>query len=326
VYVAHSSDSAYTINSKLSAGLDVVLQPGRYFLDESLKLNKAGQVLLGIGMATLISNKGNACVEVGDASGIRVAGLLLEAGYHQADNLLKWGTRNSGDSNSPGVMSDVFARVGGTNNSSHSQVSAKRMVQVNSAQVLIDHTWLWRADHDVGGYVKYSRNWVDNGLQVNGDDVKAYGLFSEHALGDLVQWNGNYGETYFYQSELPYDVTQDNYANKKFKAYYVDPSVTHHKGYGLGVYSYFRDHTVWMESGIRAPSGRDIHFENSLTVFLSGNGGIKHIVNEEGYQAQRGHSVQYLCNHNFLDGTSTSVSQEDLGLNRIEDEETRFLY
>ena len=159
-------------------------------------------------MATLISTNGNAVVEVGDVRGVRIAGFLMDAGAKKSENLLKWGTTtNFGNKEKPGVLSDVFGRVGGPNDSNKSQVTTQRMIQINSAEVIIDHTWLWRADHDVGGYVKYSRNYVENGLQVNGDSVKAYGLFSEHSLGDLVQWNGNHGETYFYQSELPYDVS-----------------------------------------------------------------------------------------------------------------------
>lgn len=81
------------------------------------------------------------------------------------------------------------------------------MLEINNQYVLLDHTWLWRADHDIGGSVYNSRNYVETGLQVNADHVKAYGLFVEHTLGDLTQWYGNDGEVYFYQSELPYDVT-----------------------------------------------------------------------------------------------------------------------
>jgi hypothetical protein len=36
----------------------------------------------------------------------------------------------------------------------------------------------------------------------------------EHTLGDLLDWQGERGRTYFYQSELPYDVTQANYGDK----------------------------------------------------------------------------------------------------------------
>jgi len=71
------------------------------------------------------------------------------------------------------------------------------MVEINSANVIIDHTWLWRADHDVGGSVRDSKNYVDNALRVHGDDVTLYGLFAEHALGDLVSWDGDRGKTYF---------------------------------------------------------------------------------------------------------------------------------
>jgi hypothetical protein len=71
-------------------------------------------------MATLKSTKGNACIEVGDHIGVRVAGVVLEPGSNTPGNtLLKWGTTASvGSSSEPGVMSDVFARVGGSNNSS----------------------------------------------------------------------------------------------------------------------------------------------------------------------------------------------------------------
>jgi len=179
-------------------------------------------------------------------------------------------------------MSDVFARVGGDNDSTKGEVSAQRMVQINSSNVIIDHTWLWRADHDVGGLVKDSKNYVENGLQVNGSGVRAYGLFSEHSLGDLVQWNGENGETYFYQSELPYDVTQSNYADKGYHGYRVGDSVKNHKGWGICVYSYFRDNWVMMDTAIKVPTSSGIQLTNSFTKFLNGKGGINHVVNGEG--------------------------------------------
>ena len=43
---------------------------------------------------------------------------------------------------------------------------------------------------------------------VDGDDVTTYGLAVEHTLEDLTVWNGEGGQVYFYQSELPYDVDQ----------------------------------------------------------------------------------------------------------------------
>jgi len=43
-----------------------------------------------------------------------------------------------------------------------------------------------------------------------------YGLAVEHAEQDLTVWNGERGRTYFYQSELPYGVTQADYGDKGY--------------------------------------------------------------------------------------------------------------
>jgi hypothetical protein len=212
---------------------------------------------------------------------VRIAGITLEPGSNTpAEHLLRWGTTaSSGSVTEPGVISDVFARVGGSNNSSNTQVQVKRMFQINSSHVIIDHTWLWRADHDVGGSVMNSHNYVATGIEVNGNFVRAYGLFVEHTLGDMVLWNGEDGEVYFYQSELPYDVTQDNYANKGYHSYHVAEKVQRHLSHGAGVYSFFRDNTVTMDTGIKAPSGSGIKFNNAFNKMLSGKGGIQHVLN-----------------------------------------------
>ena len=179
--------------------MHVVLQPGIYNLDTALRVQFDKQVLLGLGMATLVSTNGNACVKVADGVDARVAGLLLEAGKTHSSTLFQWGTDTTqGNEAAPGIVQDVFARVGGMNNSSDYEVTTESMIEINNKHVVIDHTWLWRADHDINGSVYDEKNYVENGLLVNGDNVKAYGLFSEHALGDLVQWNGNNGEVYFF--------------------------------------------------------------------------------------------------------------------------------
>jgi len=80
VFVANEHNSASDINSKLDQGFHVVLQPGNYRLTDSIRVNKPGQVVLGIGLATLISTTGKSCIEIGDVDGVRVAGVLLDAG------------------------------------------------------------------------------------------------------------------------------------------------------------------------------------------------------------------------------------------------------
>jgi len=68
-------------------------------------------------MATLISTTGKPCIVVDDANGVHIAGVLLQAGETKSDSLIQWGLSvQPGNAANPGVMSDVFARVGGTNN------------------------------------------------------------------------------------------------------------------------------------------------------------------------------------------------------------------
>jgi len=268
------------------------MQPGNYHLSESIKITKADTVLLGLGMATLIATNGNSCIQVADVDGVRVAGVLLEAGEDKSksDNLLEWGLnvgKYPGNHLNPGVMSDVFARVGGRTSQFTNQVFANSMVVINSGYVVIDNTWLWRADHDISGSVFNGNNPCDNGIVVNGDYVTAYALAAEHTLGDLVQWNGNHGTTIFYQSEYPYDVTAD-YANRNFVSYRVSSEVTDHKAYGVGVYSFFRDNEVNMDSAISAPDTTGVTFTNSLSVFLNGKGSIKHVINDQGETVHAG--------------------------------------
>jgi len=117
VYVATESDSAATINAKLDAGLHLVLSPGIYNLDDSIRVNNSHTVVLGLGFATLVSATGKPCMIVGDVDGVRVASILFQAGSDNSSSLLQWGTVfYSGDYSAPGVLTDIFARVGGTNN------------------------------------------------------------------------------------------------------------------------------------------------------------------------------------------------------------------
>jgi hypothetical protein len=84
----------------------------------------------------------------------------------------------------------------------------------------------WRADHAKSGVANgWTSNRSHSGIVVNGDDVTAYGLFSEHQQQFQTLWNGNGGAVYFYQSEMPYDppdqaawmesASEDGYASYK---------------------------------------------------------------------------------------------------------------
>jgi len=292
VYVAKQTDTAATINGKLAAGLHVVLSAGNYNLEASLNVTKAGTAIVGIGFPTLIATSGQPAIVVGNVDGVRVSGILLQAGQRATSSLLQWGTGTyAGSSANPGFLYDVFARVGGTNDPSSYQVQADVMVQINSGNVVIDNAWLWRADHGVNGNVVNSQNPNNHGLVVQGDNVVTYGLAVEHQLQDLVTWSGANGRTYFYQSELPYDVTQANFGTPGYVGFRVTGA--NHQGWGLGVYSYYRDNAVTTTNGIVTPSTGK--YQNSFSCFLNGLGQISHVINNQGNAVSTAGTQVYVC-------------------------------
>lgn len=295
VYVASADkDTSATINAALANGLHVVLSAGIYNLDSALEIVHPNQVLLGIGIPTLVTTKGDACVKVRDVSGVRVAGMLLQAGSVKSETLLQWGTRASRAS--IGVLSDVYARVGGPADASQAQSTL--MLEINMDKVILDNTWLWRADHTANGETYNGDLPCQVGAIINGDDFTAYGFKVEHCLTDQVQWNGDRGRTYMFQSELPYDVTGE-YGTNGYCGYRVADNVQQHLGYGIGVYHFFRDHVVTCKSGICVPSHVEQGFQNAITVYLNGKGTIENVINSQGAATGPGRQM--------LSRTSTSA-------------------
>ena len=103
--------------------------------------------------------------------------------------------------------------------------------------MLIDHTWLWRADHGAPGTTGWTINPSETGLVVNGDDVTALGLFVEHHEKTQVLWNGEGGRTIFFQCEPPYDPPTQalwmNGSENGYPCYQVADDVRTHNATGL---------------------------------------------------------------------------------------------
>lgn len=308
VYVAKHTDTAAEINTILRERdvVAVVFQPGIYHLEESIQPRRNGTVLLGLGMATLIPTNGNAAIEVGNLADVRIAGLLLEAGTQHSEKLLRFGSTVGWQPSSPGSINDVFVRTGRFYSSS-AEVSADTMIEVNMNDTVIDNVWLWRGDHDKFGLVKNSMNPTYTGLEINGDNVVGYSLACEHTLGDMLVWNGNNGRAYFYQSEFPYDVNQQNYGDKGYAAYKIGENVSIHHGYGVGAYTYFRDNAVTVNSGIKTSGHGGVHFTNSLSVFLNGNGQCNHVIDNAGATSRNGQTPNWVCD--YYGGQSLSEEQ-----------------
>lgn len=278
VYVARADrDDAATINAKLRAGLHVVLSPGIYRLHAALEIVKTGQVMLGLGLATLIPMGSDPAVTVADGiDGVRVAGILFEAGPGPTSALLQWGTGGyAGSPDDPGVLSDVFARVGGPKRDYEPRVDT--MIIINSGHVIGDNFWLWRADHEEGGkLVTGGANPCNVAMKVNGDHVTMYGLATEHTLQDGTEWHGEAGSTYFYQWEFPYDVDQ-SYGDAGYVGYRVMPSVKEHHAWGVGIYHFFRDYPVVVKTAMSCPPAVQDSFVSPLAVYLNGKGRVEHV-------------------------------------------------
>jgi hypothetical protein len=282
-YVAHAdTDSADTINAALSAGANLILTPGVYHLARALRVARPGTVVLGLGVSTLVPDQGTPAVTVADVDSVTIAGILFDAGASESATLLELGdaVTTTSHASSPSALFDVSCRVGGAG-----AALAKACVTINSSDVLIDNSWLWRADHGSG--VGWDINTSANGLVVNGANVTAYGLFVEHFEEYQTLWNGNGGRIYFYQSEIPYDVpSQTMWTHDGVNGYSsikVADSVTQFDGRGLGIYCYF-DNPVVLDSAIESPTAPGVTFQHVVTEWLGSEAGsaINHIINGTG--------------------------------------------
>ena len=119
-------------------------------------MKRADTVVLGMGLATLHAVDGAIPLTLADRPGHhrgrrhhrrghrRVAGAA--AGRHE-----EWQQRQEHCCrNNPTTLSDVYFRVGGPYVG-----KADVALQVNSDNVLIDHTWVWRADHGIEGFDRH---------------------------------------------------------------------------------------------------------------------------------------------------------------------------
>ncbi|MGL1933675.1 MAG: coagulation factor 5/8 type domain-containing protein [Fibrobacterales bacterium] len=291
-YIASPGDAVTDINAELAKGKHLILTPGVYNLTDAIAVKHPKTVVLGLGLPTLVPQHGGAALTAADESGIVLAGLVIDAGPTSSETLLQIGEpgSNKDHSDNPILVSDYFCRIGG-------QFSgrAERCITINSNNVIGDHFWLWRADHGAG--VNWDDNnrgsnwgWEENksahGLVVNGDDVTVYGLFNEHFQEYQTLWNGNRGQTYFYQSEIPYDPpSQESWMNGAvpgYPAYKVGDGVTEHEAYGLGMYSFFYNE-VRMANAVETPEVSGMHIEDIVTVtFSDAGGGMENVVNNQG--------------------------------------------
>lgn len=296
-YIANpAEDDAKSINAALESGKHLLLTPGIYFLDASLRITHPNTVVLGIGLPTLVPSKGNSVIRTADEQGIIIAGVMVDAGLEESKVLIQVGepSSKSDHGDNPISLHDIYVRVGGA-----LAGTAKNCLEINSNHVIGDHFWLWRADHGTGADWNINRS--EHGLIVNGDDVTIYGLFNEHYQNYQTLWNGERGRTYFYQCEIPYEPPSNEVWNDNgkpgFAAYKVADHVNAHEAWGLGIYSFFRGegaerNNVRLENAVEVPDKPDIKIEHIVT-FSGRVGGINNVINGKGPKTENGKFAKF---------------------------------
>ena len=287
-YIANpDKDNAQTLNAQLKKGMNIIFQPGIYHVDEPLKVTKSNQILLGLGLATIVPDNSDTAIKVSDVGGVSLAGLLIDAGEH-SDSLVQIGDEgcNKDHSENPILLHDIIYRVGGAKHKG----TVDTCLVINSNNTIIDHTWIWRADH--GDNTGWDVNKAKKGLEVNGDNVTAYGLFCEHFQEYDVIWRGDGGATYFLQNEKCYDpqnqadwMSHDG-TKKGFAAYKVTDNVNSHYAVGMGIYDVFintNGASIYLDNAIEVPNKPNVLIENAVIVEIAnGSGpkvGINHVIN-----------------------------------------------
>src|ERR1700678_241883 len=283
-FVANPSTSVAAIDVELALGKNLILTPGVYDLNAPILVSRPDTVVLGQGFATLVPQHGNAAMVVAPDTGVKVSGLIFDAGPVNSPVLLSVGIPGGGSASDPDLIQDVFFRIGGAESTS---VGATVSLLDNASNSIIDDVWAWRADH--GNDVGWTANTAANGVIVTGNNVTAYGLAVEHYQKYEVIWSGQGGTDVFFQNELPYDPpsqsawmaspTQDGYP-----AFFVTPGVRTFQGYGMGSYVVFIDTsaTLYDAEAFQAPDSSGVQFHNIFGVWIAGSGGDNSIINGTG--------------------------------------------
>jgi hypothetical protein len=283
-FLAHpDKDNAASINAALNLGKNILFTPGIYHLETSIRISRPDTVVFGLGYPTLVPETGHPAMVVSDVDGIKLSGILFEAGKTDSPTLLQIGdsTTSALHAANPIFLYDIFCRAGGA-----AAGSTHTFVTINSKNVVGDNSWLWRADHGKGA--RWTSNKNANGLIVNGNDVTFYGLFVEHCQEYQTLWNGNGGRVYFYQSEMPYDPpSQEAWSHDKtrgYASYKVNDAVTQHEAWGLGVYCVFNSAPVIADTAIETPLAPGVKMHHMVTLRFGGlaNSGMNHVINNDG--------------------------------------------
>ncbi len=283
-FIATPGTSVLAIDAALALGKNLILTPGVYDLKAPILVTRPNTIVLGLGFPTLVPQNGTAAMQVLGVPGVKLSGMIFDAGPKNSPVLLQVGgplAARTGSAADPTLVQDVFFRIGGA-----TAGSATDSLVVNSSNVILDDIWAWRADHGAG--VGWTGNTADTGLIVNGSNVTAYGLAVEHYQKNEVIWNGQGGEDIFFQNEMPYDppgqaAWMSSPTTDGYPAFVISPKVTSFTGYGMGSYCFFNQGVpIQSATAFSGPGTPGVGLHDVFTRFLNGSGSIDHVVNGTG--------------------------------------------
>ncbi|UBM09374.1 hypothetical protein [Cupriavidus metallidurans] len=282
-YIAKPTDTASMLNAQLAQGKNLLLTPGIYKVDQPIHVTKANAVVLGLGMATVTPVNGTSAISIDDVPGVVISSLVVDANTQASATLVQVGPpgANQGSATNPTTLSDIFVRVGGAYAG-----TAATSIEINQNNVLVDHTWLWRADHGNAATTGWAVNQADTGLVVNGNNVTVLGLFVEHYQKSQVIWNGNGGRTIFMECEAPYDPPSQsawmNGALNGYPCYAVGAGVSSHNATGLASWTLFFMGPIQTHNAVSVPSSPNVQITNITAGVVAGMGGFENIINGVG--------------------------------------------
>jgi hypothetical protein len=286
-FIASPSDPTWLINAALASGRNLILTPGVYDLSQPIEVTRPNTVVLGLGFPTLVPQTGTAAMQVASVPGVKLSGMIFDAGPVNSHVLLEVGSNHGQDHSDPAdptLVQDVFFRIGGA-----TPGQADTSLVVNSSHVILDDIWAWRADH--GNGVGWTDNVGNTGVLVNGDDVTAYGLAVEHYEKAEVIWNGKDGSDFFFQNEMPYDppsqaAWMENATTDGYPAFKITHGAAGFQGYGMGSYSFFDlGVQIFATNAFEVDNTPGVQLHDLFTIFLNatgGYGGIDNVVNGVG--------------------------------------------
>jgi hypothetical protein len=115
-FIATPGTSVLAIDAALALGKNLILTPGVYDLKAPILVTRPNTIVLGLGFPTLVPQNGTAAMQVLGVPGVKLSGMIFDAGPKNSPVLLQVGgplAARTGSAADPTLVQDVFFRIGG---------------------------------------------------------------------------------------------------------------------------------------------------------------------------------------------------------------------